>query len=76
MEKLNREEFNKRCNEVFESQEGDYYYSIEVIDNKVIINMEEETEKGATVIFDYEPDMTDRPQALAYLLGERDDFND
>ena len=31
---------------------------------------------GDTVIFDYEPDMTDRPEALDYLMGKRDDFND
>lgn len=74
--KLTQEEFNKRCNEVFLSQEGDYYYSIEVKGDRVIINMEEETIDGDTVVFDYEPDMTERPEALAYLLGERDDFND
>lgn len=74
--KLNQKEFNKRCHEVFFSQEGDYYYSIEVKDSKVSINMEEETADGNTVIFDYEPDMTERPEALAYLMGERDNFND
>lgn len=69
-------EFNKRCNEVFESRVGDYFYSIDVVDDKVIINMEEETGDGDTVIFNYEPDMRRRPQALDYLLGKRNNFND
>lgn len=69
-------EFNKRCTEVFESRVGDYFYSIDVVDDKVIINMEEETGDGDTVIFNYEPDMRRRPQALDYLLGKRNNFND
>jgi len=73
---LNTEELNKRCAEVFELQEGDYIWDVEVIDGQVYVNMEEVTEKGDTVIFDYKPDMSERPEALDYLLGKRDDFND
>lgn len=73
---LNTEELNKRAEEVFELQEGDYIWDIEVIDGQVYVNMEEVTEKGDTVIFDYKPDMNKRPEALDYLLGLRDDFND
>ena len=73
---LNTEELNKRCAEVFELQEDDYIWDVEVIDGQVYVNMEEVTEKGDTVIFDYKPDMSERPEALDYLLGKRDDFND
>ena len=73
---LNTEELNKRAEEVFELQEGDYIWDVEVIDGQVYVNMEEVTEKGDTVIFDYKPDMSKRPEALDYLLGLRDDFND
>ena len=73
---LNTEELNKRAEEVFELQEGDYIWDVEVIDGQVYVNMEEVTEKGDTVIFDYKPDMNKRPEALDYLLGLRDDFND
>jgi hypothetical protein len=39
--------------------------------------MQEMDEDGnISSIFDYEPDMTERPEALAYLMGDRDDFND
>lgn len=73
---LNTEDLNKRAEEVFELQEGDYIWDVEVIDGQVYVNMEEVTEKGDTVIFDYKPDMNKRPEALDYLLGLRDDFND
>lgn len=73
---LSLDELNKRAGEVFELQEGDYIYSVEVKDDEVIVNMEEVDEKGRIVNFDYKPDMTDRPDALDYLLGLRNDFND
>lgn len=73
---LSLDELNKRAGEVFELQEGDYIYSVEVEDDEVIVNMEEVDEKGWIVNFDYKPDMTDRPEALDYLLGLRNNFND
>lgn len=73
---LAQKELNKRAEEVFELQEGDYIYLIEQIGDKVYVNMQEIDEKGNIIVFDYEPDMTERPEALAYLMGERDDFND
>ena len=73
---LNTEELNRRCDEVFDLQEDDYIWDVEVIDGQVYVNMEEITEKGDMVIFDYKPDMSERPEALDYLLGLRDDFND
>lgn len=74
--KLDQQELNRRAAEVFELQEDDYIYNIEQIDDRVYVNMSEVDEKGNTVIFDYIPDMTERPEALAYLMGERNNFND
>ena len=74
---LSLEELNKRCGEVFELQEDDYIYSVEVDDDGTVrVNMEELSQEGQMVIFDYEPDMTERPESLDYILGNRDDFND
>jgi hypothetical protein len=73
---LNTEELNKRAEEVFDLQEDDYIYDVSVIDGQVFVNMEELSENGQFVIFDYKPDMSERPEALDYLLRKRDDFND
>ena len=74
---LSLEELNKRCGEVFELQEDDYIYSVEVDDDGTVrVNMEELSQEGQMVIFDYEPDMIERPESLDYILGNRDDFND
>ena len=73
----NLDELNKRSSEVFELQQDDYIWGISIAkDGTVLVNMEEVTQDGDTVIFDYKPDMTDRPEALDYLMGKRDDFND
>lgn len=77
---LTEKELNKRVAEVFDLQEGDYIYDVIVNDDgKVLVNMEEvgtKQENFRIVNFDYEPNMSERPEALAYLLGERADFND
>lgn len=77
---LTEKELNKRAAEVFELQEGDYIYDVIVNDDgKVSVNMEEvgtKQENFRIVNFDYEPDMNERPEALDYLLGLRNDFND
>lgn len=73
----NSEELNKRCSEVFEMQEGDIVYSICVDNGQPIIEMEEIDVDGQySGIFEYLPYMGERPEALAYLMGDRDDFND
>lgn len=78
--KLSQEDFQKRCEEVFDTQDGEEYYGIRIEDDGQIYIEVGETgtkEEGfAWVYFDYKPDMTDRPEALAYLMGDRDDFND
>lgn len=75
---LDHKEFDKRCHEVFISERGEEYFGIELIENessgrqRVSITMTEED----GIIFCYEPNMEERPQALAYIMGERNDFND
>ena len=74
---MTQQEFQKRCENVFDTQVGDEFYSIEIDrwDN-VLIDMSEIDEKGNRVAFYYIPNMKERPQALDYLLGKRDDFDD
>ena len=73
---LDLDTLNKRASEVFELQEDDYIWDVEVNDGVVVVNMEEVEHGGDIVNFDYMPDMSERPEALDYLLGLRDDFND
>ena len=77
---LDLETLNERAKEVFELREDDFVYDVEVSDDNVVTITIEETgtkiEGFRRVIFDYKPDMSERPEALEYLLGLRDDFND
>lgn len=75
---LSQEELNKRAEEVFDLSIGDYVYDVFVEDDGTVrIPMRELSDlDGDYVDFDYEPDMSERPEALDYLLGKRDDFND
>ena len=73
---LSVHELNKRANKVFDLQYGDYIYDIIYDNDHVYINMEEINNEGDLVVFDFEPDMSNRPEALDYLLGLRSDFND
>ena len=75
--KLTQEEFNRRCHEVFFTAEGEEFYNIIVDDDKnVIICMSEPDPEIGEILFYYEPEMSERPEALAYLLGNRNDYND
>jgi hypothetical protein len=69
---LSFEELNKRADEVFLLDEGDQVISVDGEGDCVRVRM---IDKDG-LEFDLMPDMTDRPQALAYLKGERNDFND
>jgi hypothetical protein len=71
-------EINRRCSQVFDMQEGDFVWGIFLTDDgQLLVEMEEITEDGdSSGIFNFEPNMEERPEALAYLMGERDDFND
>ena len=73
MKQLSFEELNKRADEVFCLDEGDLVISVEGEKDSVRVRMHNEI---SGLEWDLMPDMTERPQALAYLKGERGDFND
>ena len=75
---LSQEELNKRAEEVFDLSIGDYIYDVIVEDDGSFrIPMRELSDvDGDYLDFDYLPDMTERPEALDYLMGKRDNFND
>lgn len=71
---LNFEEMNKRCNEVFMMNDGDSVYGIfEDKYGQLRVCLENVVDEA---VWDYLPDMTERPQSKDYLMGRRDDFND
>ena len=73
---LTQQQLNERADKVFVLDRSEYLYDLEVIDDQVYIDMEEDDGTGDVLRFIYKPDMANRPQALDYLLGKRDDFND
>lgn len=74
---LDQKELNKRADEVFDLRIGDYIYDVIIKDDsQVVIPMRELDQDGEYVELRYLPDMTERPEALDYLMGKRDDFND
>ena len=70
--KLHYEELNKRVNEVFDMNEGEKCYGLFIEDNGTVRVCLEDSD----FVFDYLPDMSERPEALQYLMGERDSFSD
>ena len=73
MKQLSFEELNKRANEVFCLDEGDLVISVDGEKDSTRIRMYNEI---SGLEWDLLPDMTERPEALDYLKGERGDFND
>lgn len=73
MNKINFAELQKRADEVFCLDEGDLVISVEGEKDSTRIRMYNEI---SGLEWDYLPDMTERQNALAYLKGERGDFND
>ena len=73
MNKINFVELQKRANEVFLLDEGDLVISVDGEKDSTRIKMYNEI---SGLEWDFMPDMTERQQALAYLRGERGDFND
>ena len=73
MNKLNFAELQKRADEVFLLDEGDLVISVDGEKDSTRIRMYNEI---SGLEWDLLPDMTERPEALAYLKGERGDFND
>ena len=73
MNKINFAELQKRADEVFCLDEGDLIISVSGEKDSTRIKMYNEI---SGLEWDFMPDMTERPEALAYLKGERGDFND
>ena len=73
MNKINFVELQKRANEVFLLDEGDLVISVDGEKDSTRIRMYNEI---SGLEWDLLSDMTERPEALAYLKGERGAFND
>ena len=73
MNKINLVELQKRADEVFCLDDGDLVISVDGEKDSTRIRMYNEI---SGLEWDLLPDMTERPEALAYLKGERGDFND
>ena len=72
--KLHYEELNKRVNEVFDMNEGEKCYGLFVEDNGTVrVCLGRQWLKR---IWLFTWNMTERPEALQYLMGERDSFSD
>ena len=70
------DELNKRYQEVFMANEHDIVYGISLNgDGQLEIDLDE-YENGDRIWALYRPNMEERPQALAYLMGDRNGFND
>ena len=73
---LDRSELNRRCDQVFDLTVFEYVYDVYITDdNRVVIEMSVLEGREENFI-EYEPDMSDRPTSLEYIMGTRDDFND
>ena len=73
MNKIDFVELQKRANEVFLLDEGDLVISVDGEKDSTRIRMYNEI---SGLEWDLLPDMTERPEALEYLRGDRGDFND
>ena len=73
MNKINFTELQKRADKVFCLDEGDLVISVDGEKDSTRIKMYNDI---SGLEWDFMPDMTERPEALAYLKGERCDFND
>ena len=73
MNKIDFAELQKRADEVFCLDDGDLVISVDGEKDSTRIRMYNDI---SGLEWDLLPDMTERPEALAYLKGERGDFND
>ena len=73
MNKIDFVELQKRADKVFCLDEGDLVISVDGEKDSTRIRMYNEI---SGLEWDLLPDMTERPEALEYLMGKRDDFND
>ena len=73
MNKINFTELQKRADKVFCLDEGDLVISVDGEKDSTRIKMYNEI---SGLEWDFMPDMTERPNALLYLLGKVDSFDD
>ena len=73
MNKIDFTELQKRADEVFCLDEGDLVISVDGEKDSTRIRMYNEI---SGLEWDLLPDMTERPNALLYLLGQVDSFDD
>ena len=86
---LKGDEFDRRCHEVFIDDDETYVFYCGIIDHgdgwatvygwETFYGIETSGPEDPNIYpisVDYKMNMTERPHALAYLLGERDDFDD
>ena len=73
MKQLSFEKLQQRAEEVFCLDEGDLVISVDGEGNSTRVRIYNEI---SGLEWDLMPDMTERPEALDYLMGKRDDFND
>ena len=73
MNKIDFTELQKRADEVFCLDEGDLVISVDGEKDSTRIRMYNEI---SGLEWDLLPDMTERPNALLYLLGKVDSFDD
>ena len=69
---MHQQELNKRVNEVFDLDENDFCCDVHLDNEQLCVTLVDPD----GVPWDYLPDMSNRPEALDYLLGKRNDFND
>ena len=73
MNKIDFTELQKRADKVFCLDEGDLVISVDGEKDSTRIKMYNEI---SGLEWDLLPDMTERPNALLYLLGQVDSFDD
>ena len=75
--KLNQEELKTRCEKVFFFENNEKVYDVTIDKNETVgVYLSDTDSDGEEYFFTYLPDMTERPEALDYIMGRRDDFND
>jgi hypothetical protein len=70
---LSYKELNERCGEVFLLEENEEVEDVYEKNGRVVVIIQN-FEEDETI--EYEPNLSDRPQALEYILGLRDSFAD
>lgn len=72
-------ELNSRVEKVFDLKETEAVFNAFVEKGGQLVIVIEDCGADSewdTITHEYRPNMKDRPQALAYIMGERNNFND